>query len=165
MKKLTDSVTLPCSAEKFWAVYLDPAYAKALYLDELKFKDYRVLEQTPTSRKQRIVPRVNLPGPIANLVGDTFAYEEHGTFDPAQSLWTWKMVQPAGVTSTPFISTWGTTKITPISDTQCRRLDEVHVESKKFGIGGLIESSAEKEVRASWSKEAAFFTRWLQKSA
>jgi hypothetical protein len=47
----------------------------------------------------------------------------------------------------------------------CRRSDEVIVEAKLFGVGGLIESSVEKEVRSGWSKELTFLARWLKRQA
>ena len=50
-----------------------------------------------------------------------------------------------------------------MGDAECRRSDEVVIEGKIFGLGGVIESTAEKEVRASWDKERAFFTRWLER--
>jgi hypothetical protein len=52
-------------------------------------------------------------------------------------------------------------RIEPISEKECRRHDEVVIEAKMFGVGGLIESTTEKEVRASFDKELAFFSKWL----
>lgn len=159
MKKVTESFSLPCSVEKFWQVFFDPAYSKALYLDELKFKDFKVLESSDSARKLRIVPRVNLPGPIANLLGDSFAYEEHGTLDRARGLWTWKMV-PGGKA---LLTTAGTIRVVADGEGKCRRTDEVTVEGKVFGLGGILESTVEKELHSTWPKETAFFKRWLEK--
>ena len=61
------------------------------------------------------------------------------------------------------VATRGTVRIEPTADGKCRRNDEVIIEGKLFGVGGLIESTAEKEVRASFGKELAFFQRWLEK--
>ena len=165
MKKVTATVTLPCTPEKFWSIYLDQTYAKGLYLEELKFKDYTVLEQTADARKQRIVPKINLPGPIASLVGESFAYEEHGALDRPSGVWSWRMVQPKNVSAKPFLTTSGSTRVVADGEGRCRRTDEVNIEAKMFGIGGLIESTVEKEVRASWAKETAYFPRWLQSHA
>lgn len=158
---MTDTFTLPCSAEDFWKLFFDAEYQKAFYLDELKFKDFVVIENNGTSRKIRVSPRVNLPGPLASLVGDSFAYEEHGTLDRARGLWTWKMVKPAGSSGKDMVSTSGTIKVVDDGANQSKRTDDMQIEGKIFGIGGMIESTIEKEVRASAAKEMAFLKRWV----
>jgi hypothetical protein len=158
MKTVTGTSVLPCSTEALWKVFLDERYTRALYLDELQFKEFSVLELTENSRKIRVVPKVNLPGVLQKLVGDTFAYEEHGTLDREHNEWTWRMVPRKEI-----VATRGKVRLEPAGDGQCRRLDEVVIEGKIFGVGGLIESTAEKEVRASWAKELAFLERWLEK--
>jgi hypothetical protein len=158
MKTVTTSVMVPCSPETFWKVFLDERYTRALFLDELRFNALDVLELTETSRKIRVVPKVNLPGPLQKLVGDSFAYEEHGTLDRARNEWTWHMVPRKEI-----IATRGKVRIEAAGDGQCRRSDEVVIQGKIFGLGGIIESTAEKEVRASSAKELAFLVRWLEK--
>jgi hypothetical protein len=167
MRTLTESMILPCTTEKFWQVFLDDnEYVKALFIDVLQFKDFVVLERTGGSRKIRAVPRLKLPAVIDKLVGDSFAYEEHGTLDRDRNEWTWRMVQPArpdgGKPKKEIVTTRGTIRVTAEGDGKCRRSDEVVIEAKMFGVGGLIESTVEKEVRASWDKELAFLRRWLE---
>jgi Protein of unknown function (DUF2505) len=157
MKTVTGSALLPCSADTFWKTFLDENYTRALFIDELGYRELTVLERTDTSRKLRVVPKINLPGPLQKLVGDSFGYEEHGTLDRAKNQWTWRMVPKKEI-----VASRGTLRIEPVGDAQCRRHDEVIVEGKIFGLGGIIESTAEKEVRASWAKENAFLARWLE---
>lgn len=166
MKTVSESVLLPCSPERFWQLFLDESYMRALFLEALEFKDFSVLELTDTARKIRAVPKLKLPTVIDKLVGDTFAYEEHGTLDRAQSLWTWRMVQPAKLdpkakARKELVSTRGTIRVEPAGDGQCRRTDDVVVEAHVFGIGGIIESTVDKEVRSAWTRELAFLRRWL----
>jgi hypothetical protein len=170
MKTVSTSVVLPCTPETFWRVFLDERYLRAIFLEELQFKDFSLLEATETSRKIRAVPRLKLPAVIEKLVGDSFAYEEHGTLDRAKNEWTWKMVPPTNAEPgkkprKEMVSTRGTMRVEATADGKCRRTDEVQVEAHVFGVGGLIESTVEKEVRASWVKEFAFLTRWLEKLA
>lgn len=157
MKTVTSTAVLPCTPETFWKVFLDERFTRALFIDELQFKELTVLELTDSARKIRVVPKVSLPGPLQKLVGDSFAYEEHGTLDRGKNEWTWRMVPKKEI-----IATRGKTRVEPAGDGQCRRSDEVTIEGKIFGLGGIIESTAEKEVRASSHKELAFFTRWLE---
>jgi hypothetical protein len=160
MKTVTSTAVLPCSAETFWKVFLDERYTRALYLDELGFNDFSVLQLTDTARKIRLVPKINLPAVLQKLIGDGFAYEEHGTLDRASNAWTWRMLPKKEL-----VATRGTVRIEPLGDAQCRRHDEVIIEGKIFGLGGVIESTAEKEVRISSQKELAFLTRWLGEHA
>jgi hypothetical protein len=162
MKRLTQSWLIACSAERFWQVFFDDAYSQALYLDAFKFKAYRVLAKDARTRKLHVSPRLNLPGPVAKLVGDSFAYEQHGTFDRAAGTFTWKMAQPGDVTGKPgIVSSSGTIKVVDAAPGQCTRTDDVTVSANAFGLGGLIESSVEKELRSSWDTEIAFVRRWL----
>jgi hypothetical protein len=162
------SVLLPCTPDDFWRVFLDPAYLRVLYLEELKYRNFEVLEVTDVSRKLRIVPKLSVPGPIEALIGESFAYEEHGTLDRARNECTWRMVQPkvlhpAARPRKDVITTRGRVRIEATSERQCRRSDEVVIEANIFGLGGLIESSIEREFRAAWAKEFALLTRWIEK--
>ena len=164
MKSATTSAVLPCTADAFWAAYLDESYLRALYLDELESRAFDVLEIAEASRKLRIVPRMKLPAPVAKLIGESFAYEEHGTLDRAANQWTWRMVQPANLDpkSKPrkdAVTMHGTVRIDPSDDGRCHRTDQFTVEAKIFGLGGLIESTIEKELRSARAKEYAFLTR------
>jgi len=156
MKTVTNSTVLPCSADTFWKTFLDERYTRTLFLDELRYKSVDFLELTDSARKLRVSPNINLPGVVQKLVGDTFSYEEHGTLDRARNEWSWRMIPKKEL-----VATRGKVRIEPMGDGQCRRHDEVIVEGKIFGLGGVIESTAEKEIRASWDKERAFFGRWL----
>jgi Protein of unknown function (DUF2505) len=156
MKTVTGTALLPCSAESFWKTFLDERYTRSLFLDELQFSDFAVLELTDHSRKIRLQPK--LPGVLQKLAGDSFAYEEHGTLDRARNEWTWRMIPKKAI-----VATHGSVRIEPTPDGNCRRHDQVVIEGKLFGVGGLIESSAEKEVRSSFAKELVFFKRWLEK--
>ena len=166
MKTATASVVLPCTPSTFWDVYLDPETIKAVYLGELQYKALEVLETTATSRKLRVTPKLNLPGPIASLIGDAFVYEDHGTLDREKNLWTWRMVPPSnGPKRRDIVTTSGTLRIEAVGDAQCRRTDTLNIEAHVFGLGGVIESSAEKEARTAWDKEFAFLAKYVANRA
>jgi hypothetical protein len=159
VKKLTRTWELECSSERFWDVFTDPEYSRALYLEGLHFKDYRVISADPADRKLHLAPKLNVPAPIAKLLGDAFAYEQHGKLDRAAGVWTWKMVQPGGKKG--IVSSEGSIRVASTGEGRCRRSDEVNVTGNVFGLGGVIESSVEKELTDSWEAELAFFRRWL----
>jgi hypothetical protein len=94
MKTIEETFLVPCSTDAFWSAFLDDGYMRGLFGDVLQFKDFKILELTPASRKVLTVPRMNLPAVLEKLIGDSFSYEEHGTLDRAANLWRWRMVQP-----------------------------------------------------------------------
>jgi hypothetical protein len=157
MKKVTESWSLGCSAERFWQVFFDADTSRSLYLDGLGFKQYRVLSDDPAARRLYLSPKLNLPGPVAKLIGDSFAYEQHGAFDRAIGRFTWKMVQPGDKAGKPgMVSSSGWIQVVDAGPGKCTRTDEVTVQAHVFGLGGMIESSVETELRSSWAKELAF---------
>lgn len=155
MKQITSSWTLPCSAETYWDLYLNPDYTRALYLEALGFASYQVLHSDDNSRKLRLQPKLNLPGPLAKIVGEAFSYEQHATVDRKAGVWTWKMVQPGDKKG--IVSSNGTIRVTDSGPGQCVRRDDVTATGNVFGLGSLLEATVEKEVRATWEKEIAFF--------
>ncbi|MGB8331345.1 MAG: DUF2505 family protein [Polyangiales bacterium] len=168
MKTSTTSAVLPCTPDIFWASFLDESYFRALYLDELECRAFAVLQITNTTRKLRIVPKMKLPAPVAKLIGESFAYEEHGALDRPRNEWTWRMVQPANLDprSKPrkdAVAMHGTVRVEAAGDSYCRRTDNFSIEARIFGLGALIESSIDKELQSARAKEYAFLTRWVEK--
>lgn len=160
MRKATVTHTFDCDLETFWQAFLDDAYTTRLYREGLGFPKIEILDRTETTRRMRVVPKMNLPGPIAKLIGDSFAYEDHGTLDKAAQTWRWKML-PSTTQTTLKMTTEGTVKIEDAGEGKCRRIDSVVIEAKVFGLGSIIESTAETEVRNGWAKEAVFLKKWL----
>jgi hypothetical protein len=167
MKTSTTSAVLPCAPDSLWPSFFDESYLRTLYLDELQYRALAVLEISDTSRKLRIVPKMKLPAPVAKLIGESFVYEEHGTLDRPRNEWTWRMVQPANLDPRrkprkDAVAMHGTIRIEASGEAHCRRTDSFSVEAKVFGLGGLIESSIEKELQSARAKEYAFLARWLE---
>jgi hypothetical protein len=153
-----------CSPEIYWGLLLGADYLRGLY-QRLGFRELTILELTPTLRILRLRPPRNLPAVLDKLVGDRLVYEHHGVLDPATNLFTWHMVPPARLAEAikvkqDIVSTRGTTRLESVGGAwHCH--ETVVMEARLFGLGGLIESTIEKELRASWSKEQAFLREWL----
>lgn len=170
MKTSTTTVELPCTPDACWSSFLDESYLRALYLDELEYRAFDVVELSATSRKLRIAPNMKLPAPVAKLIGDAFVYEEHGTLDRAKNEWTWRMAQPVNLDSKrkprrDAVIMHGTARIEASGAGHCRRTDTSSVEAKIFGLGSLIESTIDKELQRARAKEYSFFARWLHSKA
>jgi hypothetical protein len=162
MKKVTVTTTMDCDADGFWKLFFDREFNTKLYTEGLGFKSYDIIEMTETSRRTKGVPKMKLPGPVAKLLGDSFGYEENGTLDKASGIYRWKMTPN---TMTDKLFTTGSVKIESLGDGKVRRTSEATIEAKMFGVGGLLEGTAEGEMRTSWDKENAFMSRWIREHA
>jgi hypothetical protein len=162
MGKFTVTHEINCDAETFWKVFFDKGFNEKLYLEALRFPKYETLEQNETdtqiTRKVHGQPKMDMPGPVAKLFGSGFAYTEEGSMDKASKVWKWKL-NPS--TLAEKLRTEGTVRIEPIGDNKVRRIADISIEAKIFGVGGLIESSAEKQLREGWDASAVFMNKYL----
>lgn len=161
MKKLRVTTELDCDVETFWKVFLSEDYNKKLFYDIFGFTEMVIVSQTDTTRRIRVIPKLNMPKPVMKLLGDSFGYQEEGRLDRDKNEWHWKMLPN---TMGDKLKTEGVVRIVADGD-KCRRTDEATLEAKVFGLGGLIESSTEKEIRDAWDKELAFLKRYLKEQA
>jgi hypothetical protein len=163
MKKITLRHEINCSVDHFWKVFFDKEFNQKLFVEELGFPEYETLEQTETDasikRRVRGRPKLSLPGPLKKLLGDSFGYEEDGTFDRKSGVWKWKM-KPN--TLADKLRTEGKVICEPIGADKCRRIADIEMEAKVFGLGGLLEGTSEKEMTQGWNNSATFMNRWLK---
>jgi hypothetical protein len=154
---------IECSVDKFWEMFLDPKLTERLFKEALGFEDFRVLEQTDTestlARRSTATPKVNLPRPVAKLLGARFSYTEEDTFDKATKVWRWK-VTPS--TLADKVRHEGSVRAEPIGSSKVRRIVDIVLEAKVFGVGRLIESSVGKQIRESWEKSATVTNDWVR---
>jgi hypothetical protein len=163
MKRATLTHEIQCSADDFWKVFFDREFVVTLFKDALKFSDFEILEQKESDaeilRRVRGRPRMNMPGPVQKVLGDRFGYEEEGRFDRKSKVWTWRM-KPNALGDK--LRHTGSLRVEAIDAGRCRRIAELELEAKVFGVGGLIESSAEKDMKEGWDQSASFMNRWIR---
>jgi len=162
MGKFTVTHEINCNADTFWKVFFDKTFNEELFRKALGFPEYSILEQRETDketfRKVSGQPKMDLPGPVAKLFGSGFRYTEEGRLDKTKQLWSWKMTPS---TLTDKLRNEGTMRIEPIGDSKVRRIASIEIEAKVFGVGGLIESSSEKQLRSGWDQSAVFMNKWI----
>ncbi len=165
MKERRIEHTYACSAEVFWnQIFLDDEYNRRLFLDELHFESWRVVESTVRGGQiHRVIeaaPRVgDLPGPLKRLLGDGLGYTERGVAEPAAQRYRLE-VTPRSLASKLTIT--GELSTTPISERSCRRLYVARVEARVFGVSGLIEDRLLDDIEKSYAKSALFTNRWIE---
>jgi hypothetical protein len=154
-----------CNVETFWKIFFNKEFNEKLYREGLGFPEFSVVsqEETETSIRRKCAgrPKLNMPGPVMKLLGDGFRYTEEGTFDKAIKIWRWKMTPS---TLAEKLRQEGTLKVEALGDNKCRRTAELINEAKVFGIGGLLESSAEKSLREGWDQSAIYMNNWIAKN-
>jgi len=162
MKKITLRHEINCSEEHFWKVFFDKDFNNTLFLQELGFPEFELLEQSDNdgtiTRTVRGRPKMDMPKPVVKVLGDSFGYEESGTYDPSTKVWTWKMT-PNRLADK--LRHKGTVRVEVISDTKVRRIADIEMEAKVFGIGGLIEKTSETQMTAGWNQSATFMNKWI----
>lgn len=162
MAKFTVTHEINCDEETFWKLFFDKDFNEQLFKKELGFPEFSVIEQRDndreTFRKVSGQPKLDVPGPIAKLLGSGFRYTEDGKLDKASKVWRWKMTPS---TMADKLRNEGSMRIEKIGDNKVRRIAEIEVEAKIFGIGGLMESTTQKELTAGWNASAVFMNKWL----
>jgi len=162
MPTFTLTHEIQCNEETFWKVFFENAFNEELYQKVLGFPEYLILQQdqTDTQITRRVIgqPKMNMPGPVAKLLGSGFRYTEEGRFDKAQRVYSWKMTPS---TLADKLRQEGSVRVEPAGDNKVRRIATMINEAKVFGIGGLIESSAEKQLREGWDRSAVFLNKWI----
>ena len=89
------------------------------------------------------------------------SFTEEGTFDKATKIWRWKLI-PGSLGDK--VRSEGAIKVEPVGSDKVRRITECTIEANVFGIGGLIESSAEKQTREAYDAHANFMNKCLKRA-
>jgi hypothetical protein len=78
----------------------------------------------------------------------------------SEGVWRWKMI-PSTLADKLFTS--GIVRVEAQGDDKVRRVSEVTIEAKIFAVGGLLESTTEKQMRDGWDKSAVFMNDFIAK--
>lgn len=154
--------------DAFWGeVFFDPEYNRKLYLEGLQFQGFDIVEETSPpdgrrTRKVRVVPRFDAPGPIKKLVGDSMSYVEEGrleTLGPNTPRWV-SHVTPSTLADKTKISSemW----LERTGPNQSDRVASFDIDVKIFGIGGMFEGFLKKTMEENYAKAAEYTNRYLK---
>jgi hypothetical protein len=154
---------LDCDVDRFWKVFFDQDVTARLYREELEFPSWAIVEEKETDREiirtVKATPKSDMPAAVVKLVGSGFFYVEDGRFDKASKTFRWT-IKPSALESK--LRQEGNVRAEAAGPNKTRRIVEIVVEAKVFGIGGMIESSVEKGLRGGWNKSARFINDWLK---
>ena len=166
MGKFTVTHEIRCDVDTFWKVFLDKDFNQRLFREVLGFPEFNITEQNETdstiTRRVTGTPKMNMPGPVTKLLGSNFRYSEEGKLDKGSKVWSWKMIPSVMADK---LRQEGTMRVESAGPGKVRRIAEIVNEAKIFGLGGLIESSAEKQLREGWDASATFMNKFLEQNA
>jgi len=153
-----------CDEATFWQLFLDKEFNEKLYKEGLQFPEWTIIDQSENENEAKRTtkgrPKLkNLPGPVAKILGDSFGYTETGSMDKKAKTWKWKLTP---TTMADKIKQEGLLRITAAGDNKVRRDVEMVIEAKVFGIGGMLEKTAETSLREGWEDSAKFMNKWLE---
>lgn len=153
---------LACSDERFWELHFDREFSARLFR-ALGFSRWEVITQTEDETELvRVVegaPKLDVPGPIAGLIGPRFSYREEGRFDRAKKTYTYGMSTPLG----DKLRTSGILRCEPRTERTCVRTVELEAVVKVFVFGSMLEAATERTLRDGWNRSAVYFNDWLKK--
>lgn len=164
VRRLTLIQDFSVEPDEHWRLFLDDEVERRMYLEGFRFPKYELLERRETDdeivRKIRVVPRLDVPGAVAKLLGDSFGYTETHHFDKKTKVFRAKTT-PSVLADRLFSES--TVRVDAAGPGKCRRTVEVTVEAKIFGVGGLIETALEKNLRNGWVDSAGYLAAEAQK--
>jgi hypothetical protein len=156
MMQFTVTRDLPCSADAFWTSFLDSAFILRAFT-AIGFSRYEILElhEDPVRllRRADARPPIDAPAVVQKVLGPSFGYVEEGQFHRATKTWTWSAT-PSVLADRSRME--GTLRVDGLGAGRCRTTFEATIEVKMIGLGGLVESTCEKTMRASWAKFGDF---------
>jgi len=161
--KLKTEHLLDVAADEFFdKVFYNDEFNDSLF-EQLDFKERSVLSQDDRGdtivRSVRQVPERELPKAILKVMGAArLEYTENTTYH-----------KDSGVVDIDIVSSIKPDKVKisgklwvePAGDGQCKRMFELDVNVKIFGVGGVLEKQIVDETRQSYDKSAELTQQYL----
>jgi hypothetical protein len=152
-----------CNEETFWRIFLDKSFNEELFRKQMGFPMFNIVSQNETdttaTRQVKATPKMDMPGPVKKVLGDSFSYTEDGTLDKKTKQWKFK-ITPSSMADK--IKNEGTMRIEANGENKIRRIANITIEAKIFMIGGMIEDNARKALEDGWNKAATFMNQWIK---
>lgn len=149
--------------QRYWDVFFDKTYNAGLYealdigWEPMMMERRGEGDDLVIERKQRLIPRREVPGFLKRFVSDKIAYVEHNIF-------TAKTNAMETVTTPSFmadkIRTRGVYRLEARGDAKLVRIWEGEATVKVPLVGGRVEKHLVEEVRESYRNATAFTRKW-----
>lgn len=162
MHEFTLHHDLEISADDFWILFMDPDFTRELIVEGLGFArcDLGEVEERDGKRHRTafVEPKIDVPGPVAKLLGPRLGYTETAYLDPEAGVWTFELKLSVLAER---IRLGGKMKIEPRGDERCERIVDLWTDVRIFGIGKMVEKAAEKNLRDGWGNAATWMNQYF----
>jgi hypothetical protein len=148
--------------ERFWKVFLDPAYNEALYA-RIEVREHTVLawrdDGGTVYRSIRIMPKRDLPRVVQALTGAHLGYTENTLLHKAENRIDVTVI-PTALTDRTSIQ--GTYSLVPLDKGRLRRTFEGTIHIDVPLVGRRIEKIVLDDMARSYDKAAEVTAEWLR---
>jgi hypothetical protein len=153
-----------CDVEAYWRDFADDAFNQQLFVAEMGYPSYRVLERRDDGerlwRRIEITPKVHLPEAVRQIVGPALTFVEEGELDGAR--YRFRFVAPAGRFAADKATSEGVIHAERAEGGTKRVLD-LNCEIRLFGVGRMLEAAATKIAQDAYNGQAAAWNALLAK--
>jgi hypothetical protein len=151
-----------CSAARMWELFFDDAFNVQMYCEGLGFPKCDVVEKREhegvVHRRMVMIPKVEVPKPLAKVFGGRIGFEELGDWDKQAGVYRYTLILAALGDK---VRIQGTMRLSDHAEGMCRRTTAFETECNLFGIGGLLERTSADNVTHGWNSSAKWINKWL----
>jgi hypothetical protein len=158
---MTDEFDL--SEDDYFAIFFDRDLMTRMYREYHQYPEIDIKQDEDDSRIRRTtvaIPKMEMPAAVAKLLGSNFRYTEEAVFDKKSKVMTFKTTPSIMADK---VKNEGSVRIEVLGPNRIRRMVDVLLNVKVFGVGGLVESAFEKTIRDGWRKGTEFIKREKQR--
>lgn len=159
---------IPISAEELWRILHTPEF-DVFAAKEYELKEYTELEKEVSDnlilRRVRVVTSTEfsyIPFGMAHklLGGNEVVYDEIQNHYRDRYEMTWKneWIEPARFRDKIRIS--GKLRLHPIDEERCRRIRDMRIDIRIFGIGSILEGMAAEQAKKMGQRFSQMVARW-----
>lgn len=162
--KFTARNVFNIGVDSFWEkIFFNPEYNERMYMQVLKFKAFKVLEQKDMGggnimRRIHVEPSSSVPGALQKLIGDGISYTEEGNFNAATKRWTYRTITSKMADK---LTVKGEYFVEPKGEKQLERVISCDINCSIFGLGGMVEGFIEKQTKESYEVVARFTNEFI----
>lgn len=148
----------------YWKIFLSPEFNQDMFMNELRMREYKVLEMrddgTRMHRVQTLEPNTPIPSFLQSIVKST-GYTETDDLEWSRNV---MRVKIDTVMFKDRFSMWGDYIVSPLDGgKRCRREFKGEVKVSIPLIGGKVEKYMMEQIRDSYDIAARCTRKWIEK--
>ncbi|MDY0004766.1 MAG: DUF2505 family protein [Polyangia bacterium] len=155
--KVSTSEVYRCSVERYVEEYFNPEgrHRRVAGAGGVSFSAKEVKREAPEwTMRAELVEKLNAPAPVRKLFGEINRLEEESRWAVGGDL-IQVVVRPDRMRDK--LSIQMLYRLEGLADGTCKVTLDMEIQARVFGVGGLIEKMAAKEMPEAFSKDAAYF--------